>query len=147
MRQTPWDSALKPHTKVRIITFNWNAYLYDGDVWWFSLWAVQSTDLHRTVISESQLPQRPVGLTVINCFKGMREQMVLIHRAAYPPSSVQKYSAVPLASQPPAPACCAGSGQTALTTFSSPEDGLSVLSHITASLYPLLCSCRWLKDI
>lgn len=107
----------------------------------------QCTDLHRTVILESQLPQRPVGLTVINCFKGMREQMVLIHRAAYPPSSVQKYSAVPLASQPPAPACCAGSGQTALTTFSSPEDGLSVLSHITASLYPLLCSCRWLKDI
>ena len=80
------------------------------DVWWFSLWAVQSANLHRTVILESQLPQRPVGLTVINCFKGMREQMVLIHRAAYPPSSVQKYSAVPLAAEPPAPACCAGSG-------------------------------------
>lgn len=48
--------------------------------------------------------------------------MAFIHRATHVPSSVQKYSVMS-----PAPACCAGSGlQTALTTFSSPEDGLSV---------------------
>lgn len=59
----------------------------------------RTTNLHRTVILESQLLHRPVGLTVINCFKGMREQMALIHWATYPPSSVQKYSAMPLDSQ------------------------------------------------
>lgn len=85
MWQPPWETAPKSHIEVIIMTFNWNRYLCGEETWWFSQSGVQTTNLHHTAILESQLLLHwPAGLTVINCFKGMREQMALMQWTKYP---------------------------------------------------------------